>query len=154
LARRQRPGSALEGPPGRTTGHASLDMRIKVGAEAPAAHRVAKRGEAGGYLPKSFPGRYDPGMTDGRLPASLTSLSRALRWKPRTYRQAWLFAAFCIALPSLAIFSIFGIRNGWHQPWPALVIEFPAIMLVSQGLGLSYDVHRRRQRDRRMSTLD
>jgi hypothetical protein len=52
------------------------------------------------------------------------------------------------------LFSIFGMLNGWHQPWPAFVIEFPAIMLVGQGLGLSYDVHRRHQRDGRMSTLD
>jgi hypothetical protein len=93
-------------------------------------------------------------MTDARLPANLAAVSRALRWKPRTYRQAWLFAAFGIALPGSVLFSIFGMLNGWHQPWPAFVIEFPAIMLVGQGLGLSYDVHRRHQRDGRMSTLD
>jgi hypothetical protein len=84
-------------------------------------------------------------MQDAQFPAGLAAISRALRWKPQTYRQVWLFAAVGIALPCLVMFSIFGVSNGWHQPWLAFAIEFPGGMLIIPGLGMSYDVYRRRR---------
>src|ERR1700730_14609399 len=89
-------------------------------------------------------GRYNPGMRDARRLASLAAVGRALRWKPRTYPQAWLFAAFVGTLPSLVVFCILGASNGWRQPWLALVTVGSAVQLVIQGLAQSYDVHRRR----------
>lgn len=90
-------------------------------------------------------------MKDARFPAIPALVGRAFRRKPQTYRQAWLCAAG-VALAWLTAVSIFGIPNRWQQPWLALATEGSAVILILQGLALSYDVHRRRERARRRST--
>jgi len=40
--------------------------------------------------------------------------------------------------------SILEVHDEWHRPWAAYAIGYP-VLLVFQGLGWSYDVHRRRE---------
>jgi len=78
------------------------------------------------------------------------ALGRILRWRPRTYRQAWLSAAIGQALPWLIVYSVFGTMNGWRNPWPILCFEGTAILLVGGGLIQSYMLYRQRHKKARV----
>jgi hypothetical protein len=89
--------------------------------------------------------RYDLRMTDARLRASLRAAGRALRWKPRTYEQAWLFAV--VGAASFLIGSIVAAAlDNWPRPWPLVTFVSALVGFLGQGLGSSYDLYRRRQR--------
>jgi hypothetical protein len=99
--------------------------------------------ETGQYRSESSLGRYDPGMKDARLPASLAAAGRLLRRKPRSYEQAWLFAALGpMPLGWLIGFLTFEIYKGWPSPVALPAIGYP-MALVVQGLAWSYDVYQR-----------
>jgi hypothetical protein len=84
-------------------------------------------------------------MADARLRASLCAAGRALRWKPRTYEQAWLFAV--VGAASFLIGSIVAAAlDNWPRPWPLVTFVSALVGFLDQGLGSSYDLYRRRQR--------
>lgn len=59
-------------------------------------------------------------MKDARLLASLTAVGRVLRWKPRTYGQAWLYPALLATVPTLIVFCILGqATGGTNLSWPS-----------------------------------
>jgi hypothetical protein len=88
-------------------------------------------------------------VTDGRLAATLAAIGRTRRWKPRTYKQAWLFAWFGAPLGYVIVFCIVSAFRRWHVPWSTFALIYMA-SLVSQGLAWSYDLHRRGKRARHM----
>jgi hypothetical protein len=94
---------------------------------------------------------YDPGVKDARLLASPTQSAGPSLEAP-DIRQAWLYAALLGTVPTLVVFCILGASNGWHKPWLAFAIAYPALMLLVQGLVQSHDVHRRRKIAREMPT--
>jgi hypothetical protein len=77
-----------------------------------------------------------------RLLASVSAVGRVLRWKPKTYRLAWLFAPFGLPLAVTIGFGVHAALNRWDFPWFVYAMGFP-VFLVGQGLAWSYDVHRR-----------
>jgi hypothetical protein len=97
---------------------------------------VRRPGRFGRLPTKITSGGYDPGIKDARLPASLTTVGRAFRWKPCTYGQAWLLAVLVAVLAALIGFSLPGAHNGWGLYWPGFAVGYP-VLLVVQGLGLA-----------------
>jgi hypothetical protein len=121
-----------------------------LGGYAGAVRPVCEEG-GGQLLTKITSGGYDPGVTDARVSASLAAVGRVFRWRARTYRQAWLFAVLGSSLAGLIGFSFLGPHHGWGLYWPGFAIGCP-VLLVGQGLALSYDVRRQHERSRRIST--
>lgn len=84
-------------------------------------------------------------MTDARLWASLRAAGRAVRWRPQTYEQAWLFAVFGAAAFLIGSIVAAALDN-WPRPWPLVAFVSSVVGFLGQGLGSSYDLYRRRQR--------
>ena len=90
-------------------------------------------------------------MNFARLLASVTAVGRVLRWKPMTYRQAWLFAPLGMPLAATVGCGVHAALNRWDFPWLFYAVGFP-VSLVGQALAWSYDVHRRDEYARCEST--
>jgi hypothetical protein len=71
------------------------------------------------------------------LPAERDLRRRVLSFQPFTYGHVWLWTMIGVGLPVLAIVSILGFVNGWHQPWPHLAFEMPVIAVTLSGTARS-----------------
>jgi hypothetical protein len=86
-------------------------------------------------------------MENARRRAGLRALGRALQWKPRTYKQAWLVALFVLSgYPIIGIiFLAFGYRpHLWS--WYTAYMAVSCVLGAKAGYTISEYRYRRRQR--------
>jgi hypothetical protein len=74
---------------------------------------------------------------DADLPDERELRRSVLSFQPFTYGHVWLWTAIGVGLPVVAIVSILGLLNGWHDPWPRLVFGMPVIGVALNGTARS-----------------
>lgn len=74
-------------------------------------------------------------------PSPGNALRRALRWRPVTSKQAWLFAPV-VGLCALAGWSTSLMWTGYYADW-GFALAFAAFATAVQGLVGSYKIRRR-----------
>jgi hypothetical protein len=98
------------------------------------------------YDPQQVPQWQQPYYPPRPVPKA-SAIRRALRWEPRTYKQAWLFASGCglfyVCASSVAFYFVIG-----HVIAVGHTIAFGAYMSVCLGLGQSFRVWRRMRASR------
>ena len=73
-------------------------------------------------------------------------------WQPSTYRQVWIFAPLVYGVPCFCASAVFRVLVQ-PQRWLAHSLAFAVGMTLALGLWQSWQLHRRRRRDRHLTMV-